>query len=730
MDMYVATALVACLPPAAIVGLVSQVSPWSPAVIVAIASVPPILGYLGLAATFLSLLAFWSLNKARRLSHATFWVAWWWVLLLATATGVLCLVHHPCFAVAFLTCLGHALMYPLRQLVFHDREASEWFQAVWIGTALAAALCLAAWVPWVVAGWPGRQKWTDWPDPIRSLVSQHVITWKFAFVSWVTPAACAVELGLIALICWVRKRYVDAGFHRGDAEVRKGFVVASIKQLSGWLVAMVMVIWINAALNATGEMQHNQAREDMRDEVLGLAFLVFLGLALWALDTLSDTVDPEEMLAAVSESKVASETGKILQNDWTRSFVLLTGAVPIALCMACDRLFVCAQQARGEEGAQSPLARYKLHFWVDWRWTSVVVKALWLGVLYHGLVVGVGKVTTVLLSVVNESLASWPVFAVSAVMFAIGFAIFMFPASPGPPVYVVMGIVITSSALRQGWDFAAAVSWATLVAYAMKLAFTAAAQKFIGEPFASSDAVRQLVQIHTPYMRAIEGILVSEGNALGKAALLVGGPDWPVAVLCGMLRLSALKVLAGISPVLVQSVFPCVLSGALLLSPGGRNQGLAEVSLVVAGALQLGFGVLALYYVQEALERDYEKLTQRRPEDAVLEEMDEKAEALQRAFWREAEWELLPATQRLSLVCGLVCMEASLGLLLGGACFESFGLMSTIERDLGGSVLAIVRPLGWAAILLGAVSAISLGGFYAWAQRETRGAEQEGKQLL
>ena len=38
----------------------------------------------------------------------------------------------------------------------------------------------------------------------------------------------------------------------------------------------------------------------------------------------------------VSESKVASETGKILQNDWTRGFVLLTGAVPIALCMACD----------------------------------------------------------------------------------------------------------------------------------------------------------------------------------------------------------------------------------------------------------------------------------------------------------------------------------------------------------------------------------------------------------
>jgi len=354
----------------------------------------------------------------------------------------------------------------------------------------------------------------------------------------------------------------------------------------------------------------------------------------------------------------------------------------------------------------------------------------------------VGKLTTVLLSVVNESLASWPVFAVSAVMFAIAFAIFMFPASPGPPVYVVMGIVITSSALQRGWDFFTAVAWATLVAFAMKLAFMAAAQKFIGEPFASSDTVRQLVQIHTPYMRAIEDILVSQDNVAGKVALLVGGPDWPVAVLCGMLRLPVLQVLAGVSPVLVQSVFPCVLSGALLLSPGGRNQGLAEVSLVVSGALQLGTGVLALYYVQEVLERDYEKLARRRPEDAVLEEMDEKAEARQRAFWRESEWELLPQSLRLSLVCGLVCMELSLGLLcgplsrlLGGTCFKDFSLMGTIEKDLGGNALAIVEPLGWVAILLGAVSAINLASFYVWAQREAQGAtqqmlEQEGKQIL
>ena len=107
-------------------------------------------------------------------------------------------------------------------------------------------------------------------------------------------------------------------------------------------------------------MQHNQAREDMRDEVLGLAFLVFLGLqgfqghglsilrirylvprtcfcdafsssailrvegclnntlqqhspnplglALWALDTLSDTVDPEEMLVAVTRGSHLSNT--------------------------------------------------------------------------------------------------------------------------------------------------------------------------------------------------------------------------------------------------------------------------------------------------------------------------------------------------------------------------------------------------------------------------------------
>jgi len=153
-------------------------------------------------------------------------------------------------------------------------------------------------------------------------------------------------------------------------------------------------------------------------------------------------------------------------------------------------------------------------------------------------------------------------------------------------------------------------------------------------------------------------------------------------------------------------------------------------------------GLIALYYVQEVLEQNYERLSEKRLEDAKLVEMDSQAEALERAFWRESDWELLPGVLKFSLSMGLVTMEASLGLLagplsklLGGSCFKSFSLMSSLKKDLGGSPLAIVEPLGWLAIALAAISAMSLGSFYAWAQRSLRGStqqvlEREGQKVL
>ena len=60
------------------------------------------------------------------------------------------------------------------------------------------------------------------------------------------------------------------------------------------------------------------------------------------------------------------------------------------------------------------------------------------------------------------------------------------------------------------------------------------------------------------YMRRVAGLSVAQ------VAVLVGGPDWPTAVLCGILGLSQIKILIGTTPVLIPIIL-CVLSGGSMV---------------------------------------------------------------------------------------------------------------------------------------------------------------------
>lgn len=730
--MYLSAILVACLPPALVLVFLSQISPFAAHIVGALAHVPHHVAYTSIFLTGTMIAIMWHFNGRGHGSNGKlFWLSWWFLTGLATFSAVLSVPYHPCFSIAFLTILGPLLLYPLRAC-FKDCEAL-WFRVAWVATGCSAALCLLTWLPWILIGPKSREKWTDWNPPTRQLVEGGVISWKCAFATWACPPSMFLELSVVAVLCWVRMRYVSSSLR---VEEQHLMLVSSMKQVAGWLFALVMLIWIQATMNATGAQEFNTRREDMSDEVVGLAFLLFLTMSLWVLDT----VGPSEVATAVKESKVVQESSKMIENDWTRAFILLLACLPIGCLLLCDAAFNCVC---GYSKARRPLFK-----WTEgWRWTSILVKASWLGIIYVSVAVGVGKMTTVLLAMINEHFSGWPVFTVSAVMFVLALLIFLFPASPGPPIYVVMGIVICSSAAKQGWTFSEGLLWATMVAFFMKLAFTAVAQKLIGEPFSNNDSVRQLVGIQTPYMRAIEMLLKVPGVTMAKVSLLVGGPDWPVAVLCGVLRLSVVSVQLCIAPVLVQSVFPSVLAGALLLEQSHasgdetkRTHGMAEVTLVVAGGLQLIMGTMAFYYVQDVLETHYEKLSASRPEDAKLEEMERKAEALDRAFWHESAWEVLPLWLKAALILGVLSIEACVGILcMQEACFRKFGLMSSVEKDLDGHVLSIIKPLGWLALLLAALDALLLGSFYAYTKQGSGSAqaallekerEAEGKQII
>merc|ERR1719335_517544 len=116
----------------------------------------------------------------------------------------------------------------------------------------------------------------------------------------------------------------------------------------------------------------------------------------------------------------------------------------------------------------------------QWNWTSILFKAHLVGIAYVVLEVGCLKATTVLLAYTNEVLSTWSIYTVCFWIFIIGTFLFLLPPTPGPPVYMVCGIVITASGMSGGMTFIESVTLATTVGYAMKMVFTIVAQTCIG----------------------------------------------------------------------------------------------------------------------------------------------------------------------------------------------------------------------------------------------------------
>jgi len=484
----------------------------------------------------------------------------------------------------------------------------------------------------------------------------------------------------------------------------------------------------------------------MRDEVLGMTFWFFAGVTAWLVYRLG----PDQVKQAAKNSKVAMRVLEIAQGEWAKAGYLFCFAPFILVYTLVKRFFGSSEDASQEDRQQqyrtksshsqkgSVLsavdlfgAKFLEHLWT----TSVLTKAQLLGIGYICFEVGC-KAILVCLAYTNELLASWHVFWVSLAIFVIGVFLFLLPPTPGPPVYALIGVVVTASAQHSGGSALAGVILAIIVGFSIKMAFAAIAQKFIGEPMANSVKVRTLVQVHTTEIRAIEMILREPGITAAKVSILIGGPDWPVAVLCGILRLPLGQIMLALSPVLVQSVVPCVVSGSLLVVFAGddKKKALAETAVAIAGALQLVALVVAGYYVQEAIEQHWDELQKERPEDREIIKLEKESEQKNAEFKELTAWGSLPKQVRAVLVGGLVCVYASCVLMagpwkmfLGTSCFKKFEITSSVAEALGGNALSVVQPLGWAAIAFCAISGALLGYFNTWAKAQAAAGEDTNR---
>merc|ERR1712039_668888 len=83
--------------------------------------------------------------------------------------------------------------------------------------------------------------------------------------------------------------------------------------------------------------------------------------------------------------------------------------------------------------------------------------------------------------------------------------------------------------------------------------------------------VQQFVGVDKVPTRAMERVLKERGMKLGKVCILVAGPDFPTSMLCGILKLNIPQMLLGTLPVILVSIIPQVLVGALLTRTSGSN---------------------------------------------------------------------------------------------------------------------------------------------------------------
>jgi hypothetical protein len=142
------------------------------------------------------------------------------------------------------------------------------------------------------------------------------------------------------------------------------------------------------------------------------------------------------------------------------------------------------------------------------------------------------KFTTVFLSWLIEYTSTMNIFAVTGIVIFVGMILFMLPPIPGLPIYLTSGIVLVSVG-RSSLGLIGSISYACLVSLLLKLFACAVQQKLIGGNLGGSVAVKQLVSINSEGIRAMRVMLSDKGITARKVAVLVGGPDWPVSVLCG-----------------------------------------------------------------------------------------------------------------------------------------------------------------------------------------------------
>jgi hypothetical protein len=314
--------------------------------------------------------------------------------------------------------------------------------------------------------------------------------------------------------------------------------------------------------------------------------------------------------------------------------------------------------------------------------TSMLSKASLLGLAYWLFQVGTGKIVVLFLSWLTDALDNSSVATIFLTFLAVGIGLFvLLPPVPGAPIYIAAGIVVTSGLESNGFDFWSAIAVAIGFTLFIKLLACAMQQKLIGEVIGQKVSVRRAVGINSKTMRAIWIIVNQRGLQVSKVAVLCGGPDWPVGVLCGILRVPLVSVLVGSVPVLFLYLGVSVIAGGLQLKvdEGKLFRALASLALALA-ALSMATTMFAAVYFVEKVSAESEEID-KLPYDEEVRTLEQDIELKDRIFEKETQWQRLPVLARSAVVLSLICTIISVHSVVwfNEQSFKSFNITDSVR---------------------------------------------------
>jgi hypothetical protein len=632
------------------------------------------------------------------------------------------------------------LLYPLytycvKRFLYSHVQLANFIEALSYSLFLCSNITFVAWIAW----WNKEKEYWNvvtkssyleqlGPScdpaiiPAEDLAQCEVV----AYLLWLSPFMAAIACFVFSMLCYFLSQTM---FQQGNTS-RK---TTGMKAFAYFMMFSVLGVWVASNVAGAGMGLSNVFLKFMFIAVIVVGGVV-IGSIGW--DKMKDNLMAIPFLQSIAATFLS---------DWVKAIGVCTATVPFCMYMGVSfinqfirKYLKCLGVAKKMDPAPSGEAKLlltavcskQLDMIRQWNWTSVWTKVIYIDLFVLTVNVGIGKLTTLVLSWLNDFLAE--TFAdspglVVAVFYLVGLVLFLLPPVPGVPVYLSGGVILvnTLSPLPDREMFFEWCLFTCFVCFCIKLNAVAMQQKCFGEGMSNNLTIKCLVGVNSITIKAIEKILRKPGLSIDKVCILCGGPDWPTSVLTGILKLKLSSMLFGSLPIIFL-ISPCVFAGAFLLraNEGATFGALSSVTLAFAALTQTMALGGAAYLIEQTV-HDHRAELEAIPQDEEV-ALVEKSRALDYdEYKRLTNWHTeVPRCMKytLALSAGLNTLAVYIVFfsvsMFGEECFETFEITDSIKDDLDGNAANLVKQYGKVATGLMLVGVVGLKIFNRWAGKK------------